>query len=231
MNILNRHACMYEFKGIFTNKQQINRINYDKIETRLYIIGFDLPSRKNNSIDAASFCFFTRDLCWHHIVHQPHAPHDWTLSGPISIALRLQSHGMEDAAKWDEERLSEANINIYQHSIHSSTSFSIKLLDHRPNQPPTFAALQALLLMAYSRAADSNSQTAFPCTNHAISHSSSPAPGSSERQRNWTCWVVRIGLRESSQKSWESSWIISVLQASSSACWRSLVSGCCKSHI
>ena len=52
---------MYEFKGIFTNKQQINRINYDKIETRLYIIGFDLPSRKNNSIDAASFCFFTRD--------------------------------------------------------------------------------------------------------------------------------------------------------------------------
>ena len=153
LNILNRHACMYEFKGIFTNKQQINRINYDKIETRLYIIGFDLPSRKNNSIDAASFCFFTRDLCWHHIVHQPHAPHDWTLSGPISIALRLQSHGMEDAAKWDEERLSEANINIYQHSIHSSTSFSIKLLDHRPNQPPTFAALQALLLMAYSRAA------------------------------------------------------------------------------
>ena len=59
---IDMHVCMSsKAPEIFTNKQQIHRINYDKIETRLYIIGFNLPSRKNNSIDAASSCFFTRD--------------------------------------------------------------------------------------------------------------------------------------------------------------------------
>ena len=158
---------------------------------------------------------------------------------PSQLHLGCKAMEWKMLRQWDEERLSEANINIYQHSIHSSTSFSIfldvKLLDHRPNQPPTFAALQALLLMAYSRAADSRVKQLFPAqimpSPIAPRQKLAAAAGSSERQRNWTCWVVRIGLRESSQKSWESSWIISVLQASSSACLRSLVSGCCKSHI
>lgn len=205
----------------------------NKLIDKIHVIGFDLPSKNKQFNWCSELVFFhSRFVLASHC--PPTTCTAWlNIICPISIALRLQSHGMEDAAKWDEENLYEANIHIF--TLQRVSQYSLMFIARSWTQSITsFRRLAgSAALMAYSRAALVVKQLFH--AQIMQSNSSLPKTGCS----SWLIWkATKLNLlccphRLAAQKSWESSWIISVLQPSSSAYLGSLVivSRCCKSLI